>query len=167
MGSPEDSQKRSEHARRQKRGAFRRFPSAAEPVPEASARWEKKRSPAVRAPKASARQQKRSAIVLEPQASAHQEKHSTALRAPVLSTAAVERSMRASECQENKLRSGYDSGVVSEQKKTIDLMTSSSDKSTQLRPVEQLKGKEKKVSKNSLMDSWRPGFVMLFMFLLS
>jgi hypothetical protein len=97
MESPEDNRKRSEHARRQKRDAYRRSLSAAEPVPEASAR---------------------------------QEKRSAAVRAPVLSTAAVERSMRASERREKKLRSGSGSGVVAKQKKTIDLTTSRSDESS-------------------------------------
>jgi hypothetical protein len=56
MGSPEDSRKRSEHARQQKRDAYERFSSAAEPVPETGARREKKKcSTAVRAPEASAR----------------------------------------------------------------------------------------------------------------
>jgi hypothetical protein len=142
MGSQENSRKRSEHARRQKRDAYRRFSSAAEPVPEAGARREKK---------------KRSTAVRAPEASARQEKHSAAVRAPVLSTAAAERSMRASDRREKKLRSGSGSGVVAKQKKTINLMTStsdessSSDKSAQLRPVEQLKPKEKKVSKHSLV----------------
>jgi hypothetical protein len=94
------------------------------------------------------------------------------MRAPVLSTAAAERPMRASERREKKLRSGSgsSSGVMAKQKKTIDLTTSSSDESSssgesaQLRPVEKLKGKEKKVSKHSLMDSWRPRFVIGFLF---
>jgi hypothetical protein len=74
--------------------------------------------------------------------------------------------MRASERREKKLRSSSGSGVVAKQKKTIDLTTSrsdessSSDESAQLRPVGQLKGKDKKVSKHSLMDSSRPGFVI-------
>jgi hypothetical protein len=107
MESSEDSRKRSEHARQQKRDAYRRFSSAAEPVPEAGARRDKKkRSTTVRAPEASARQQKRSAAILEPEASACQEKRSTAVCGPVLSTAAAERSMRASERREKKLRSG-------------------------------------------------------------
>jgi hypothetical protein len=163
MGSPEDSQKRSEHARRQKRDAYGRFSSTAEPVPEADARREKKkRSTAVRALEANARQEKRSTTVRASEASARQEKCSAAMRAPVLSTAAAERSMRASDRREKKLCSG--SGVVAKQKKTIDLTTSSSDVSAQLRPVEQLKRKEKKVSKHSLMDSSRPGFVIGFLF---
>jgi hypothetical protein len=60
--------------------------------------------------------------------------------------------------------------VVAKQKKTIDLTTSSSDESSssdefpQLRLVEQLKGKEKKVNKHSLMDSSRPRFVIGFLF---
>jgi hypothetical protein len=88
MGSPEDSRKRSEHARRQKCDAYGRFSSAAEPVQEAGARREKKkRSIAVRAPEASARQEKRSTAVRAPEASARQEKRSAAVRAPVLSTA--------------------------------------------------------------------------------
>jgi hypothetical protein len=138
-------------------------------VSEAGAHREKKKcSTTVRAPEASTRQQKRSTAVLEPEASTHQEKCSAAVHAPVLSTAAVERSMRANERRGKKLLSG--SGVVAKQKKTIDLSTSSSDESsscdesTQLRLVEQLKGKEKKVSKHSLMDSSRPGFVIGFLF---
>jgi hypothetical protein len=162
MGSQENSRKRSEHARRQKRDAYRRFSSAAEPVPEAGARREKKkRSTAVRAPEASARQEKRSTAVRAPEASARQEKRSAAVRAPVLSTAAAERSMRASDRREKKLRSGSGSGsgVVAKQKKTIGLTTSSgdesssSDESAQLRPVEQLKRKEKKVSKHSVVPN--------------
>jgi hypothetical protein len=47
----------------------------------------------------------------------------------VLSTTAAERSLRAIERQEKKLCSGSGSGVVAKQKKTIDLMTSSSDES--------------------------------------
>jgi hypothetical protein len=135
---------------------YRRFSSAAEPVSEAGAHWEKKkRSTAVHTPEASARQEKRSTTVRAPEASARQEKRSAAVCAPVLSTAAAERSMRASDRREKKLRSG--SGVVAKQKKTIDLTTSSSDESSscdesaQLRPVEQLKRKEKKVSKHSLV----------------
>jgi hypothetical protein len=88
MGSSEDSRKRSEHARRQKRDAYGRFLSAAEPVPEAGARREKKkRSTVVGAPEASARQEKRSTAVRAPEASTRQEKRSAAVRAPVLSTA--------------------------------------------------------------------------------
>jgi hypothetical protein len=115
MGLPEDSRKRSEHALRQKCDAYGRLSSAAEPVSEAGARREKKKcSTAVRAPEVSARQEKRSAAVC----------------APVLSTAAVECSMRASERREKKLRSGSGSGVVAKQKNTIDLTTSSSDESS-------------------------------------
>jgi hypothetical protein len=173
MGSPEDNRKRSEHARRQKRDAYERFSSAAEPVPEAGAcREKKKRSTTVRELEASARQEKRSTGIRALEASTRQEKRSTAVCALVLSTAAAERSMRASDRREKKLRSGSGSGsgVVAKQKKTIDLTTSSndelssSDESAQLRPVEQLKGKEKKVSKHSLMDSSRPGFVIGFLF---
>jgi hypothetical protein len=171
MGSPEDNRKRSEHARRQKRDAYERFSSAAEPVPEAGAcREKKKRSTTVRELEASARQEKRSTAIHALEASTRQEKRSTAVCALVLSTAAAERSMRASDRREKKLRSGSGSGVVAKQKKTIDLTTSSndesssSDESAQLRPVEQLKGKEKKVSKHSLMDSSRPGFVIGFLF---
>jgi hypothetical protein len=68
MGSPENSRKRSEHARRQKCDAYERFSSAAEPVPEADARREKKeRSTAIRAPESSARQEKRSTAVRAPE----------------------------------------------------------------------------------------------------
>jgi hypothetical protein len=103
MGSPEDSRKCSEHARREKRDAYGRFSSAAVPVQEAGARREnKKRSTAVRALEASALQEKRSTAVRALEASARQEKRSAAVREPVLSTAAAERSMRASDRREKK-----------------------------------------------------------------